>query len=624
MKPTTLFPIRRRLYAATILSLLLLFSGVADAEIIPASRLAPWQGNVGVPGGIPVRTTIYKNIVTDLGADPTGATDCSAIIQSALTTCPQNQIVYIPEGTFRISAFIHQEYATSSNKTVRGAGMGQTILKLDDGVNSVFNIGTSPGNTIHTHSISAGATKNSNTVTVDNASDFTVGSLMTINTATPTWAHIIGWQDFTANRIITATFKVRSKTSTTVTFDPPCPFDFSGMSPNAIAEDIPNSAFLPVTGFGIEDLTFDLSANQSGFCAVQFFRTWGCWMKNTEIKGAVSRSVYNTNAVRCEFRGVYHHDIQGSGPGHEGLDFVTGCSWNLVEDGIFGPHGGGPPVILGDGGGGCVANVIGYNYFFGNGAIYDISLNHGTHNMLNLVEGNVYQSQNDDGYFGSCSHNTLFRNKITDQLRLKHMTTYYSIVGCVLGRGTQTLYDTEVNNYWQVGFPFYELGYPNAGNAQYGHDPAHADVFIEATDPPDYSSEPWHLSDGWPINGGAEITQCGDPALPYDSSVGCDSVNCATCLGMQELDRNVKATLIRHGNFDTVHNGVVWDQSISDHTIPNSLYYSSTPVWWPDGVAWPPIGPDRDPMASEIPAQIRYASMQNPPPRPPGGLRILP
>lgn len=581
-----------RLYRwSTLLLFLVLLTGPAVAEIIPDNRLAPWQGNVGVPGGIPTtRATIFKNIVSDLGADPTGATDCSAIIQNALQTCPQNQVVYIPEGTFKIAALVYMRPPSRSNRTLRGAGMGRTILKLTDGVDHVIEVGNSGGNGgPWQHAITAGATKGSNSITVDNTTNFVPGALISIQPANPTWEHRLS-NDFNYNslRNITVTFKVRSKTSTTVTFDPPCPFDFSGMNPVAVAYDTnPSTVCMPVVGFGIEDLTFDLTGTHA-FCAVKFTRTWGCWLKNTEIKGAYSRHVYCDTAVRCEFRGLYHHDFQGSGSNHEGLDFITGCCWNLVEDSIFGPNGGAPPIILGDGGGGCTGNVFGYNYCFGNSSTgyYDISLNHGAHNMLNLVEGNVIQVYQDDGYFGSCSHNTLFRNKITDQLRLKHMSTYYSIVGNVLGNGSQTLYETDVPNYWQTGFPFYELGYPNAGNPSYTGE-------IAATDPPDYHLEAWHLQDNVPAGSGP---------------------------GMQELDRNVEATIIRHGNFDTVHNGVVWDDNIPDHTIPPSLYYSSTPSWWPEGVAWPPMGPDLTPMASQIPAQIRYATMS----APVGGLRILP
>ena len=565
---------------------------IAPAEIIPDNRLAPWQGNVGVPGGIPNRTVVFKNIVSDLGADPTGVHDCSAIIEHALGTCPLNQVVYIPEGTFKIASFIYMRAPGLGSRTLRGAGMGRTTLKLVDGVNYVIEVGNSGGNGgPWQHAISAGATKGSNTIAVDSTTDFVPGAFMSIQPANPVWAHRLGLVDYNGIRNITVTFRVRNKTSTTLTFDPPCPFDFSGMNPVAIAYDsAPSNVSMPVMGFGIEDMTFDLSGTHA-FCAVKFTRTWGCWMKNTEIKGAYSRHVYCDTAVRCEFRGLYHHDMgTTAGPSHEGLDLAGGCSWNLAEDNIFGPFGGAPPIILGDGGGGCAANVFAYNYCFGNSSTgyYDISLNHGAHNMLNLVEGNVIQVYQDDGYFGSCSHNTLFRNKISDQLRLKHMSTYYSIVGNVLGNGSQTLYDTEVNNYWQTGFPFYELGYPNAGN------PSYNGTFIEPTDPPDYHLEPWHLQDNNPSGSGP---------------------------GMQELDRNVKATIIRHGNFDTVHNDVVWDDTISDHTIPPSLYYSSTPSWWPEGIPWPPIGPDLTPMTSEIPAQIRYATISAPGP---GHLRVLP
>ena len=62
----------------------------------------------------------------------------------------------------------------------------------------------------------------------------------------------------------------------------------------------------------------------------------------------------------------------------------------------------------------------------------------------------------------------------------------------------------------------------------------------------------------------------------------------------------------RHGNFDYVNNSRLWDPNIRpDHTIPNSLYLSARPSWWGQ-LAWPPIGPDLNPMVGLIPAQARY------------------
>ena len=59
--------------------------------------------------------------------------------------------------------------------------------------------------------------------------------------------------------------------------------------------------------------------------------------------------------------------------------------------------------------------------------------------------------------------------------------------------------------------------------------------------------------------------------------------------GCQQLDRNVKATISRHGNYDYANNAVVWDPNIPDHTIPDSLYLTGEPSWWGSPSCWPPI-----------------------------------
>ena len=88
--------------------------------------------------------------------------------------------------------------------------------------------------------------------------------------------------------------------------------------------------------------------------------------------------------------------------------------------------------------------------------------------MLNLCEGNVFQNSfKDDGYFGSSSHNTLFRNVIPDQIALKHFCNYYNVVGNILGatrpgpRQTRTYEAQKSSNYWNNNvYPIYELGFP--------------------------------------------------------------------------------------------------------------------------------------------------------------------
>src|SRR5882762_2507230 len=245
--------------------------------IIPDDRTAPWQGNVGVPGGIPNRTTIWKNIVTDLGADPTGAADASPIINSAINSCPAGQVVYMPAGRFSIAAPIYP--AAKNNFTLRGAGQGQTILHITTNNVPIYSSGVEPWPPQTTGpAITAGATKGSNTITVSGTSAFIVDALFTISPATPTWAHNLGGFPDT-NRYMGGMFKVRSKTATMITFDPPCPFDFSAMNPIAIPWP---GNFPAVQGVGYESFTVELADSTAGW-AIELDNAWGCWIYDVEV-----------------------------------------------------------------------------------------------------------------------------------------------------------------------------------------------------------------------------------------------------------------------------------------------------------------------------------------------------
>ncbi len=107
---------------------MVLTSRPVSAEIIPTNRICDWTPgvNVGVPGGIPSRTVIGSTV--DASVYGTGSADASAALGAAIDACPSGRVVLIPAGTYRLDSRVYRAHA--SNVTIRGAGMGETILKV--------------------------------------------------------------------------------------------------------------------------------------------------------------------------------------------------------------------------------------------------------------------------------------------------------------------------------------------------------------------------------------------------------------------------------------------------------------------------------------------------------------
>ena len=75
-------------------------------------------------------------------------------------------------------------------------------------------------------------------------------------------------------------------------------------------------------------------------------------------------------------------------------------------------------------------------------------------------------------------------------------------------------------------------------------------------------------------------------------------------------DPRVESTLLNHGNYDYVTDSTQWDESIDDHTLPNSYYLSSKPSFF-GSYSWPSIGPDLNPKVGTLPAKKRFDDMQS-------------
>lgn len=67
---------------------------------------------------------IWKDIVADFGADPTGVVDCTTIITNAIASFGTNGVLYFPPGTYKISGNI------SVSKCILFIGAGRSITNI--------------------------------------------------------------------------------------------------------------------------------------------------------------------------------------------------------------------------------------------------------------------------------------------------------------------------------------------------------------------------------------------------------------------------------------------------------------------------------------------------------------
>lgn len=516
------------------------------SAILPSERIYPWEPgvNVGVEGGTPVRSTIFTNMT---GIDNTGSTDVSANIAAAIASCPSNQVVFIPAGTYRIDAVIANDH-TDDGVTVRGAGMGQTVLKCYIGSGyATMNWGTVDWPIpVPEYNVTAGADAGSSNITVASTAGLAVGYMVRVGQTSPDYV----FETVGATNKQHSLHLVTATNATEVSFWPP------------LALTLTNSPTLSkytkvVRSSSIEDITFDQS--NSAVASLYLYQWWGGWIKNVEVTGSQTRQMWLTAFCSGEIRDCYTHETRGSGPGHEGIDLYGLCSWNLVENNVC-ANGGYPAIILGDGNGGCVGNVIGFNWVdhIDSGSTVSgagISVNHGPHNMFNLFEGNVCEMFQSDGYFGSASHNTIFRNNFTGTFASSNIweravdlcrwSYYFNAAANVLGSTNQTFTYSTTNNGFN-GPLIYRLGYPNMGNMGY--------------------------------------TGANPPTTNWAG-----------------LDAKVAETVIIVADYDYATAGIV----NPTNDIPASLYRSSAPSFM-SGYNWPAIGSDLTPMVSRIPAQDRF------------------
>lgn len=595
--------------AAIVAVALLAVSGIpASAAMISPDRLTAWSGNVGVPGGIPKRTTIFVNVatttITKYKCFGDGVTDNLVAIQNAINDCPAGQVVYVPAGNYRINGQIRIYF--KSNWTLRGDGPGKTVFT--GGAGSLFAIGQAPwlAEWPTATSIVGGATNGSSSITVASTANIQNGKLMFLEQDND-GSVVFG---FGSGGNGTATFNaddrlqnnsavfnhrvmVTNISSNVVSFIPPLPFDFSpSLNPRAVG-------FGNLVGpqyVGLEDFSCVGSAAGLG---IWFQGTFASWLKNVELSGWGTFG-FKFDYVACmSIVDCYLHDpatFTWSRGYPLQFDMANNC---LVQNNIFYKYQDG---LMMQGGSG--ANVIAYNVFFReyNGYLGTQNMlaslygNHTPYPQFNLWEGNYANGVQLDFYYGPSRTATFLRNYLTGAdpdvttarvvMKLDSHQWSNNVVGNILGssgtapalyarlpketiRWVQTspvtwVYDSGTANFSYDQGTIFRLGYPFSGN----------NSSAGAAGPPSSSQ------------------------LNY-------------------IDLTVKSNTLIHGNWDAANSAVTWDPSITDHALPKSLFLSAKPDWF-GSLNWPPFEPTSGGLLTvmsltNLPAGYRFVHGTTPP-----------
>lgn len=549
---------------------------------LPAGRSYPWSDYCGVPGGIPNRNTVYTTLGV-AGQAPTYAQSVTAAqINAALAASPSGQVVLLNPGTYSGSGI---GFGNKSGGTLRGSGPGQTILRHnasgslfeDSAYYLTFN---QTGQTI-----SSGYTYGSMSITLSSTPNagFQIGRHIILSETTPyanKWGTNIGvfegaecsgmyWWDAGEYKKFAFATRITNIVGNTIYLASPIPVSFSAsQTPRAHWPDRYSLSLC-----GIENLTMDGAGSSSSYSAVRWYNADRCWIKDVEIKnfaGGDNGTIATYTGVQNEFRRIYIHDCQDFPNQSDGQGIaLTYCDSNsMIVDCIANNL-----ASLYQGAGDVVPALL-YNYcrtmgrttITSNGWLNPAISHHAPQTYMGLHEGNVISAWMHDGYHGSGSHQTIFRNHINGltpgystpyerrMLTLCRGSYYINVVGNVLGDTSWTMarYEATTGSGEDAA---YGLGFPNAS--------------------------------------GVSLT----PSVSWPEYSG------------SYPDANVAGTIIRHANYDHFHHSVVYKDGEVTSIAP-SLFYDSKPSWF-GSLAWPAIGPDVSGYVTNIPAQQRWANYQS-------------
>jgi hypothetical protein len=580
-----------------------------------SDRGTVWNPGMMAVGGIPARTTICATV--NASSYGNGSQEASAGIQAALDACPAGQVVQLSAGTFLVNNYL----LVHTPITLRGAGAGTTILQKTDGAKlnqetppdsqPIVIVGPmrwpSPDESTSVNLTVDGA-KGAYSVTVASGAGFATGQMVLLDelsgsswqtdplgrgqvwaspdfrvvwkfhnpgqsnddpldATSPTGGSAASW--FSRQDRVTAEVKeVASVAGNVVTFTTPLHIDYRASHTAQLTGYTGDSVH--IKNAGVENLT----AIGGSDGAVRFEAAAYCWAKAIEVTIWSGEGVAVNNSFRVEVRDSYIHDAAWAQPGGAGyaISLANGSAEALFENNISVMAN---KVMVARCAG--AGSVFGYNYVDDGyinttGPWIEIGLNAshmvGAHHVL--FEGNYAFNWDSDHTHGNSIYHTVFRNHLRGVRRPFTNPLDGTSVddASQSGNGPKRCIGAMAYSYW-MSFVGNVLGAPGQMNGW-----VYDSTGTDGMDTPAI----WLL--GW---------DDGTPQ-PYDPATAANSV--------------------RHGNFDYVTNAVQWDSSITDQTLPSSLYLSQKPAFFNagSGYTWPWVDPTGSTKVYTLPAKARFDS----------------
>lgn len=458
---------------------------LADTNVIPQRYRAPWAAGTNVG----VQAHVYNAMAGITGQTNLNVWQAPWFVPrndgSDASVAAQAMIDYYDANSVsNVTLNWDGHYVFSNAVRFRGSGIIHRAPTNDNGVTHSWATlnGITRGKDIDNYlstrarqSVTNGATNGSFTITLNTTPGFSLGELIIVggqirpDDRYQVWAH--GSPAFEPVQYVWVT----NISSQTVKFSPPLVIP-SGALTNAFTIDLGSAPYL---AGGMENLFITASNRFTGVRATPGYllklqSVVNDWVTNCTFEWAFNYHLYLADVTHVTIRKNWIRKNPGGGSNRSGI--LDGSSGKLIEDNILGDAGD-APLQPGVEFNGAVGNAYVGNFFTNNNSDIDC---HGPHPMGNLWEANVLSefppnyfggAYEEDGYFGSCAEQTLFRNAINSYytpIYLKRGSSYDAIVGNVLGTGRPGVaYTNSAHDISGTPYQILELGRPNIGNQNY-------------------------------------------------------------------------------------------------------------------------------------------------------------